>query len=136
MSCLFCLNWILQLNKLKCVIFLGAIAAFTISKVNCNWYSMGDFFFAVGSLVACGVLLCCVYCKNLYLIYIFYIVYGMMYQTMLTIAEWVYILLNRVTFKRKINLEFKNTNLPFILITYQFNYRVFKTFIPYHEFHY
>lgn len=81
------LNRLFELKKLKCVIFPGAIAAFTISKVNCNWYSMGDFFFAVGSLVACGVLLCCVYCKNLYLIYIFYIIYGMMYQTMLTIAE-------------------------------------------------
>lgn len=67
----------------------GAIAAFTISKVNWNWYSVGDVFFAVGSLVAGGVLLCCVYCTNLWFIYAFYIIYGMMYQTMLTIAEWV-----------------------------------------------
>uniref|UniRef100_A0A2S2PWR7 Thiamine transporter 2 n=1 Tax=Sipha flava TaxID=143950 RepID=A0A2S2PWR7_9HEMI len=66
---------------------LGAIAAFTISKVNWNWYSVGDVFFTVGSVVASGVLLCCVYCKNLWFIYAFYIIYGMMYQTMLTIAE-------------------------------------------------
>ncbi|VVC26728.1 Reduced folate carrier,Major facilitator superfamily domain [Cinara cedri] len=66
---------------------LGAISAFTISKVKWNWYSVGDMFFAVGSLVATVVLLCLVYCRNLWFIYAFYIVYGMMYQTMLTIAE-------------------------------------------------
>lgn len=65
----------------------GALAAFAISKVKWNWYSVGDVFFAVGSLVAGVVLLCCVYCRNLWFIYAFYITYGMMYQTMLTIAE-------------------------------------------------
>jgi len=65
----------------------GALSAFAISKVNWNWYSVGDIFFAVGSIIAAAVLLCCVYCRNLWYIYGFYIIYGMMYQTMLTIAE-------------------------------------------------
>ncbi|XP_060841826.1 thiamine transporter 2-like [Rhopalosiphum padi] len=65
----------------------GALSAFAISKVNWNWYSVGDIFFAVGSIIAAVVLLCCVYCRNLWYIYGFYIIYGMMYQTMLTIAE-------------------------------------------------
>ncbi|XP_015376625.1 PREDICTED: thiamine transporter 2-like [Diuraphis noxia] len=66
---------------------LGALAAFAISKVNWNWYFVGDIFFAVGSFIAAIVLLCCVYCRNLWYIYAFYIIYGIMYQTMLTIAE-------------------------------------------------
>ncbi|XP_050425168.1 thiamine transporter 1-like [Adelges cooleyi] len=66
---------------------LGAISAYTISRVDWNWYSVGDIFFAFGSLCAGVVLLCCVYNRNLWFIYAFYIIYGMMYQTMLTIAE-------------------------------------------------
>ncbi|XP_025195930.1 thiamine transporter 2-like [Melanaphis sacchari] len=66
---------------------IGALSAFTISKVKWNWYSVGDIFFAIGSIIAAIVLLCCVYCRNLWYIYAFYIIYGMMYQTMLTIAE-------------------------------------------------
>ncbi|XP_050524430.1 thiamine transporter 1-like isoform X2 [Daktulosphaira vitifoliae] len=66
---------------------LGAISAYMISRVNWNWYLVGDAFFAIGSFIACIVLFCCTYNRNLYLIYAFYIIYGMMYQTMLTIAE-------------------------------------------------
>ncbi|CAH1708864.1 unnamed protein product [Aphis gossypii] len=66
---------------------IGALSAFAISKVKWNWYSVGDIFFTVGSVIAAIVLLCCVYCRNLWYIYAFYIIYGMVYQTMLTIAE-------------------------------------------------
>ncbi|XP_050425167.1 thiamine transporter 2-like [Adelges cooleyi] len=66
---------------------IGAISAYLIGKLELNWFRVGDAFFAVGSMLAGLVLFGCYCTRTLWFIYAFYIIYGCLYQTMLTIAE-------------------------------------------------
>lgn len=60
----------------------GAIAAYSIGKIDSNWYKRGCLFLAIGSILAGLVLLGCFYVRVLWFIYAFYIIYGCLYQTM------------------------------------------------------
>jgi len=72
---------------LELIIFIGAIAAYSIGQLELNWFKVGDLFLGIGSLLAGIVLLGCFYTRTLWFIYAFYIIYGCLYQTMLTVAE-------------------------------------------------
>lgn len=67
--------------------YIGAIAAYSIGKLELNWYKIGDLFFGFGSILIGLVLLGCFYVRIMWFIYVFYILYGCFYQTLLTIAE-------------------------------------------------
>uniref|UniRef100_A0A2S2R7N8 Thiamine transporter 2 n=1 Tax=Sipha flava TaxID=143950 RepID=A0A2S2R7N8_9HEMI len=66
---------------------IGAIAAYLIGKLELNWLKVGDVFLGLGSILAGIVLLGCYYVRTMWFIYAFYIIYGCLYQTMLTVAE-------------------------------------------------
>lgn len=66
---------------------IGAIAAYLIGKLELNWIKVGDVFLGFGSILAGTVLLGCYYIRTMWFIYAFYIIYGCLYQTMLTVAE-------------------------------------------------
>lgn len=66
---------------------IGAIAAYSIGKLELNWFKVGDLFLGIGSILAGIVLLGCFYTRTMWFIYAFYIIYGCLYQTMLTVAE-------------------------------------------------
>lgn len=72
---------------MKCSIYIGAIAAYLIGKLELNWCQVGYLFLGVGSILAGLVLLGCFYIRIMWFIYAFYIIYGCLYQTMLTVAE-------------------------------------------------
>jgi len=69
------------------ILFIGAVAAYSIGKLELNWFKVGDLFLGIGSLLAGIVLFGCFYTRTLWFIYAFYIIYGCLYQTMLTVAE-------------------------------------------------
>lgn len=66
---------------------IGAIAAYSIGKLELNWFKVGDLFLGIGSIFAGMVLFGCFYTRTMWFIYAFYIIYGCLYQTMLTVAE-------------------------------------------------
>ncbi|VVC26726.1 Reduced folate carrier,Major facilitator superfamily domain [Cinara cedri] len=66
---------------------LGGIAAYYIGKLELNWFRVGDSFLAAGSILVGLALLGCFYIRIIWFIYGFYICYGCLYQTMLTVAE-------------------------------------------------
>ncbi|XP_060842623.1 thiamine transporter 2-like [Rhopalosiphum padi] len=66
---------------------IGAIAAYSIGKLELNWFKVGDLFLGIGSILAGIVLFGCFYTRTMWFIYAFYIIYGCLYQTMLTVAE-------------------------------------------------
>ncbi|KAL5243875.1 hypothetical protein ACI65C_011285 [Semiaphis heraclei] len=66
---------------------IGAIAAYSIGKLELNWFKVGDLFLGIGSILAGIVLLGCFFTRTMWFIYAFYIIYGCLYQTMLTVAE-------------------------------------------------
>lgn len=70
-------------------ILTGAIAAYSIGKLDLNWYKIGDLFFGIGSILAGAVLMACFYIRIMWFTYAFYIIYGCLYQTMLTVAEYI-----------------------------------------------
>ncbi|VVC43599.1 Reduced folate carrier,Major facilitator superfamily domain [Cinara cedri] len=64
----------------------GAIGAYIVGHLNYDWKKFGDIIFTIGSFLLGLLLFIICSCDNLWLLYILYITYGTLYQTLLTIA--------------------------------------------------
>jgi len=81
-------------NYIKVMIFIyiyffspGAVTVFCVGKVQLNWSLLGDMMLSIFSLLEGGILLGLSYSYNIWLLYLGYIIFGVIYHTMVTVAR-------------------------------------------------
>ncbi|XP_011875260.1 PREDICTED: thiamine transporter 2-like [Vollenhovia emeryi] len=67
---------------------VGAVVVFCIGKVQLNWTLLGDVTLSVFSLLEGGILVGCSYSYNIWLLYLGYVIFGVIYHTMVTVASF------------------------------------------------
>ncbi|KAL0113664.1 hypothetical protein PUN28_012656 [Cardiocondyla obscurior] len=67
---------------------VGAVTVFCIGKVKLNWTLLGDTALSFFSLLEGAVLVGCSYSENIWLLYLGYIIFGVIYHTMVTVASF------------------------------------------------
>jgi len=79
----------LQLNFLiNLFIFIpGAVTVFYVGKIQLNWTLLGDMTLSIFSLLEGGILLGLSYSYNIWLLYVGYVIFGVIYHTMVTVAR-------------------------------------------------
>jgi len=79
-------------NYIKAMIFLfffspGAVTVFCVGKVHLNWSLLGDMTLSIFSLLEGGILLGLSYSYNIWFLYLGYVIFGVIYHTMVTVAR-------------------------------------------------
>lgn len=67
---------------------VGAVAVFSVGKIQLNWALLGDVTLSIFSLLEGGILLGCSYSYNIWLLYLGYIIFGVIHHTMVTVASF------------------------------------------------
>lgn len=67
---------------------VGAVTVFSVGKIQLNWTLLGDVILSVFSLLQGGILLGCSYSYNIWLLYLGYIIFGVIHHTMVTVASF------------------------------------------------
>ncbi|KAK2581194.1 hypothetical protein KPH14_007996 [Odynerus spinipes] len=67
---------------------IGAITVFVISKIPLNWPLIGDAMLTIFSLLEGGLIILCSYNYNIWVLYGAYIIFGVIYHTMVTVASF------------------------------------------------
>lgn len=67
---------------------IGAITVFGISKIPLNWPLIGDTMLAIFSFIEGGLIILCSYNYNIWVLYAAYIIFGVIYHTMVTVASF------------------------------------------------
>lgn len=63
------------------------MAVFSVGKIQLNWALLGDVTLSIFSLLEGGILLGCSYSYNIWLLYLGYIIFGVIHHTMVTVAR-------------------------------------------------
>jgi len=74
-------------NQINIIInIIGAAGAYMVGLIYCDWKKFGDIIFSIGTLVL-ALLLFVIYNSNtLWIIYVLYIMFGTLYNVLLTIT--------------------------------------------------
>ncbi|XP_011700298.1 PREDICTED: thiamine transporter 2-like isoform X2 [Wasmannia auropunctata] len=67
---------------------VGAVTVFCVGKIQLNWTLLGDMMLSVFSLLEGGILLGLSYSYNIWFLYAGYIICGVIYHTMVTVASF------------------------------------------------
>lgn len=67
---------------------LSAVTVFCVGRIQLNWTLLGDVMLSVFSLLEGGILLGCSYSYNIWLLYVGYVIFGVIYHTMVTVASF------------------------------------------------
>ncbi|XP_026826955.1 thiamine transporter 2 [Ooceraea biroi] len=67
---------------------LGAITVFCVGKVHLNWTLIGDVMLGIFSLLEGVILVAASYSYNIWFLYAGYIIFGVIYHTMVTVASF------------------------------------------------
>ncbi|TGZ56617.1 thiamine transporter 2 [Temnothorax longispinosus] len=67
---------------------VGAVTVFCVGRVQLNWTLLGDLTLSIFSLLEGGILLGCSYSYNIWLLYFGYVIFGVIYHTMVTVASF------------------------------------------------
>ncbi|XP_012527778.1 thiamine transporter 2 [Monomorium pharaonis] len=67
---------------------VGATTVFCVGRIQLNWSLLGDVTLSVFSLLEGGILVGCSYSYNIWLLYAGYIIFGVIYHTMVTVASF------------------------------------------------
>lgn len=70
----------------KLILITGAAGTYAVGHLNYNWKKFGDIIFTIGTFVLAILLFVIYYCDTLWILYVLYIVYGTLYQILLTIT--------------------------------------------------
>lgn len=65
----------------------GAVTVFCVGKLRLNWTLIGDVMLSTFSLLEGAVLLAASYSYNIWFLYAAYIIFGVIYHTMVTVAK-------------------------------------------------
>ncbi|KAL2718818.1 thiamine transporter 1-like [Vespula squamosa] len=71
-----------------CYAIIGASTVFIISKIPLNWPVIGDIVLTLFSLMEGGLIILCSYNYNIWVLYTAYIIFGVIYHTMVTVASF------------------------------------------------
>jgi thiamine transporter 2/3 len=83
---------------MKIIIFLhiyfplGSISVFSVGKLRLNWILWGDITCSAFAFLEAVILLASSYSYNIWFLYTGYIIFGIIYHTMVTVARSVLIL--------------------------------------------
>lgn len=69
------------------LILPGAVTVFCIGKARLNWALIGDIMLSMFSLLEGIVLLASSYSHNIWFLYAAYVIFGVIYHTMVTVAR-------------------------------------------------
>ncbi|XP_077271318.1 thiamine transporter 1-like isoform X2 [Temnothorax americanus] len=67
---------------------VGAISVFSVGKIRFNWVRFGDIICSVFAFLEGSILLASSYSYNIWLLYAGYIIFGVIYHTMVTVASF------------------------------------------------
>ncbi|KYN04758.1 PREDICTED: thiamine transporter 2-like [Cyphomyrmex costatus] len=67
---------------------VGAATVFYVGKIQLNWTLLGDIMLSIFSLLEGGMLLGFSYSYNIWLLYCGYVIFGVIYHTMVTVASF------------------------------------------------
>ncbi|KAI4502894.1 hypothetical protein M0802_001938 [Mischocyttarus mexicanus] len=67
---------------------IGALTVFTVAKIPLNWPLIGDFMLTIFALMEGGLIILCSYSYNTWVQYAAYIIFGVIYHTMVTVASF------------------------------------------------
>ncbi|XP_035738625.1 thiamine transporter 2-like [Vespa mandarinia] len=71
-----------------CYAIIGASTVFVISKIPFNWPVIGDVTLTLFALIEGGLIILCSYNYNIWVLYTAYIIFGVVYHTMVTVASF------------------------------------------------
>ncbi|XP_025994417.1 thiamine transporter 2 [Solenopsis invicta] len=67
---------------------IGSISVFSVGKIQLNWVLLGDIICCVFALLEGSILLASSYSYNIWFLYAGYIIFGIIYHTMVTVASF------------------------------------------------
>ncbi|XP_043504722.1 thiamine transporter 1-like [Polistes fuscatus] len=67
---------------------ISALTVYTVAKIPLNWPLIGDIMLTIFALMEGGLIILCSYSYNIWVQYVVYIVFGVIYHTMVTVASF------------------------------------------------